>query len=415
MAKRSELAADVLTMGYDRLYQEYRAGHRLLIATSGGKDSIVCTELAIKAATDAGRLPVEVCTRDEEIMLPGTFEYLERLAERPEVRFYHMVARMPIVNAFSRKTPLWWTFDPLLDPEQWVRQPPAGFLDIPEKHQRWMVNARRFPVGVGPKVEAALAQPGAYVDPTGQERFEGQRLYSVTGIRTAESPMRLLALHSSGKAMGWDKAHLTGLDTATGYHGLRPIYDWEDGDVWRFIRDGWGGEGLDYNHAYDTMLRMGVPRRNLRIAPPTMRAASMKSLRMVSGAWPRWFDRVCKRVEGVRTAVQYGEQAMRAERRLGETWEQVYARAVTGPGNPEWIRERGATFAKIKLAKHAEHSRDPWPDMSSCPVCAEGGDRFACWRDATKVMYMGDPYSLSQKTLHAMEPEAFRPGAGSWY
>ena len=395
MAKKAKLGADVFSMAYDRLFQEYKAGHRIVIATSGGKDSTVITELAIMAARDAGRLPVEVCTRDEEIMLPGTFEYLERVAARPEVSFHWYVARMPIINAFNRTMPLWWTFDPLLSPEEWVRQPPPFFEEIQEKHQRWMVTDKRFPVG-----------PGT-VDASGQQGFEGQRLYSVTGIRTAESPMRLLALHSSGRAMGYDKAHLTGLDTSTGYHGLRPIYDWEDGDIWKFIAD----MQLDYNKAYDVMLRMGVPKRNLRIAPPTMRKASMKSLRIVSSAWPKWFDRVCTRLPGVRTAVQYGERMMTPERRLGETWQQVYERSVTGPNNPQWIRERGQRVIDIVLEHHSRHANFPFPDMASCPMC---NNKIGSWKDAALIMYMGDPYSLSQKVVPEMQPEDFRPGAGQW-
>jgi predicted phosphoadenosine phosphosulfate sulfurtransferase len=395
MAKRSWLGTSVFSMAYDRLFKEYEAGHRIVVATSGGKDSTVITELARMAARDAGRPFVECCTRDEEIMLPGTFEYLERFAALPDVNFHWYVAHMPIVNAFNRESPLWFTFDQTMEPKDWVRTPPDWHEVITEKHQRHMVNAKRFPVG-----------PGTVGD-DGVVGFEGQRLYSVTGIRTAESPMRTLAIASSGRAMGWDKAHITGRDSQTGYHGLRPIYDWEDGDVWKFIAD----FKLDYNRAYDVMLRMGVPRRNLRIAPPTMRAASMKQLTIVAGAWPKWFDKVCKRVPGIRTAVQYGARAMTPERRLGESWQDVYSRCVLGDGNPEWIRKRGQTFIDLKLAYHAKHATGDWPDGASCPGC---GDRVTSWREATLVMYMGDPYSLVQKTVHEMQPEDFRPGAGTW-
>ena len=118
-----------------RLTTEYEAGHRLVVSISGGKDSTCCTELAILAARAAGRLPVEVVIRDEEIMFPGTYEYVERLAERPEVSMTWLVAHQPIINAFDREQPYFWVCDPLLDPEEWVRQPPAvAYQDRADRH-----------------------------------------------------------------------------------------------------------------------------------------------------------------------------------------------------------------------------------------------------------------------------------------
>lgn len=389
--KVRRLSADVFAMAYERLYQEYKAGHRLVVATSGGKDSIVCTELAIMAARDAGRLPVEVATRDEEIMYPGTFEYLERLAERPEVSFKWLIAHMPIVNVFSRKNPYWWTFDTRLEPGQWVRQPPPWHETISDLHIKHMVTRERYPI------------EGDGTDPT------GQRLYTVTGIRAAESPMRVLAIHSSGRGSGFDQAHIT-QPNDMGVRHIRPIYDWEDGDVWKFIRD----NQFDYNHAYDVMHRLGHGPREMRIAPPTMRVSSLRSLRKVHGAWPRWFDRVCRRVEGMRTAVQYGERALYPERRLGETWQQVYQRVVLAPGNPEWIRERGRTVMEKQLAQHGRHATGSLPDAASCPECDTGVRTLGSWKALATRLYMGDPFSLYQTLVPEVEPDYFRPGAGTW-
>lgn len=354
--KKTRLGADVFTMAYDRLYQEYAAGHRVVVAVSGGKDSTIVTELAIMAARDAGRLPVEVATRDEEIMYPGTFEYLERIAERPEVDFHWYIAHMPIVNSFSRKTPLWWTFDTELEPEQWVRIPPSWHEVIPQQHIANMIMADRFPVG-----------PGT-VGVDGLAGFEGQRLYTALGLRASESPQRLLGIHSAAKAQGYKNPHLVGFSNTTGSHGIRPVYDWEDSDVWKFIAD----NQFDYNHAYDVMLRMGTPRRNMRIAPPTMRAAAMKGLRRMAGAWPKWFDKVCQRVDGIRTAVQYGDRATTPERRLGESWEDVFKRTILDPSVPAWLRERGELYIEKRLAVHAQHSTGPWPDAVACPICSAG-------------------------------------------
>src|SRR5690348_104758 len=94
------LSQNVLEATLERLCDLYEQGHRVVFSFSGGKDSGVCVELGIQAARRTGRLPIEVIMRDEEILFPGTFEYAERLANRPEVQFHWVVAHQPIINVF---------------------------------------------------------------------------------------------------------------------------------------------------------------------------------------------------------------------------------------------------------------------------------------------------------------------------
>src|SRR5574340_797127 len=106
----------VFDASLDRLIEVYEQGHRLVVSFSAGKDSGVVLEMAILAATLTNRLPVEVIMRDEEIMFPGTFEYAERIAARPEVKFHWVYANQPVINVFNRERPYWWVFDPQLEP-----------------------------------------------------------------------------------------------------------------------------------------------------------------------------------------------------------------------------------------------------------------------------------------------------------
>lgn len=381
--RRTYLQNDVFGQAYERIREQYAAGHRLVVCVSGGKDSVVITELAVMAAQETGRLPVEVATRDEEIMLPGTFELLERVAERPEIDFHHILQMMPVLNMFNREMPYFWTFDEDLSPDEWVRQPPPYAYKVKERLMKALVTAERFPPD------------------------EGKDVFNVIGIRAAESPARVMAIASSGKAQGdMSRAHLT-QKNKWGVRGLRPIYDWEDGDVWKFIAD----NGLDYNRAYDTLYRLGVPRHHLRIGPPTQRVSAVKTLRLAAKAWPRWFDRVCRRCPGIRAVVHYGTRVLEPERQIGETWQDVFKRVVLGPGNPEWIQERGTRVMDACLARHRGHSTAPFPDVYDCPMCIE---RLQCWKALAKAMYFGDPVCNVQKIVPYVEPEFFKPGSGKW-
>lgn len=366
------LDCNVFDAALDRIISLYSAGDRVIVSDSGGKDSGVVKELALIAARMTNRLPVEVVTRDEEIMFPGTFEFQERTAARPEFSYHWMVANQPVINTFNRKSPYFWTFDPLLSPDDWVRQPPAIAYTIPEKHIQGMVTRERFPPP------------------------PGKQLVTLLGMRAHESINRKLGIHSS---KGW----MTGA-TRWGARMGRPIYDWNDGDVWKFIFD----QKCDYNTAYDVMARHGVSRKSMRIAPPTLTAAGISHLKLASQAWPQWFNKVCKRLEGVRTAAYFGRHAVEPVRRQGETWEATFNRECIERA-PQWIAERAAIIRESSLRTHAGHSAQPFPQNTQCPMCG----LLSCWLGLCKVLYMGDPFGIKTK-LPAIEPEFFRTGAGTW-
>jgi len=367
------LAQNVFDAALDRLLTIYEEGHRVVVSFSAGKDSGVCIELAIMAARATGRLPVEVLMRDEEIMFPGTFEYAERMAARPELDFHWIYANQPIINYFNREMPYFWVFDPLLPPDEWVRQPPPSAYKIPEQNIQAMITAERFPPP------------------------EGKQLFAMLGLRTSESMMRRMGLLSSG-------SYLTGKN-AWGVRGCRPIYDWQDGDIWKAIFD----NKWDYNSAYDVMHRMGVSRDRLRIAPPTMAAIAVKSLPMAAAAWPRWFDLVCKRLPGVRSASQFGMRSVRPLRREGETWQECFERTCLKEA-PAWIRERAQMAMEMQLALHSKHSTAPFPQVDKCLRCQV----MSSWKYLAYSIYMGDPFSQKCNKIPYVEPEYFRPGSGTW-
>lgn len=358
-----------------RLVNLYEEGHRIVVSFSAGKDSGVCLELCLLAAEKTGRLPVEVVMRDEEVMFPGTFEYAERTAKRKNVHFHWLVANQPVINVFNRECPYFWVFDPLLKPEEWVRQPPDFAEHIPDKNIVHMADTKRFP-----------PDPGKY-------------LIHIIGLRTQESRRRQWAIASA-------KGYLT--KPFNGERNCNPIYDWLDGDVWKAHKD----NEWDFNTAYSIMNRLGVPRRNLRIAPPTLSIASVDTLKAASKAWPQWFEKVCQRLPGIRAAARYGKKVVQPQRKLNETWEQCFHRTCIDEA-PQWIRERSLLIKERLLSAHRHHSVAPFPQVKRCPVCSNPGS----WRQLARIMYMGDPFCLrghNASFLPYMEPEYFRKGAGTW-
>lgn len=379
MPKRVHLGMSVFDAALQRYVELYEAGHRLVVSFSGGKDSTVSLEMAVLAATMTGRLPVDVVMRDEEIMFPGVFEYIERTYQRDDVNMCWLVAGQPIINVFNRQEPYWWVFDPLLDAKEWLRQPPAHATYTTDLDIQSMCTEERFPV----------------------DRDAGQKLISVVGLRVQESMGRLYGLHSAGGHMVKPPARK--FSTAW---GCRPIYDWADGDVWHAIKE----NSWDYCSAYDVMYRGGLPRHRLRIGPPSMNAAAVAANKVAAAAWPEWWDRVCIRLPGMRTAVQFGKRVLQPDRRHGETWQDTFWRECVKEA-PEWIALRAETYANKILRAHRRHSTGALPEGAPCQQCeSENG----CWRNLALNSYNGDPFSMKLHSMPTVNPEEFRPGAGRW-
>jgi predicted phosphoadenosine phosphosulfate sulfurtransferase len=377
MSGRTKTGTDVFTAALERLLEQYSAGHRVVVAFSSGKDSTCVLELACIAARMTDRLPVEAVIRDEEILLPGSYEYADRIHQRDDIRLHHLVANQPIINAFNRAEPYWWVFDPLLDPDDWVRQPPPYAEHIPEINIEAMITKQRFPI----------------------DETAGQHLLSAQGLRVQESRGRMYGLFSSG-------GYMTKPHHLTGVYGCRPIYDWKDGDVWRAIQT----NGWDYNGAYNTMFRHGIPPHRLRIGPPSMNVHSVEELRYASQAWPQWWDRVCRRLPGMRQAAMFGTRVVKADRRAGESWQVTFERECVEKA-PEWIAERAVKARDRMLSSHARHATTPLPERESCRTCS---GNLGSWMGLTRALYGGDPFSMKATILPYVDPERFRPGAGNW-
>lgn len=342
---------NVFDAAVERMKAVYANGHRVIISFSGGKDSMAILEVCIIAAAETNRLPVELCMRDEEIMLPGTFEYCERVAARKEVVFHWLVPHHAISNVFNRSNPFWFTFDPRLAPEQWVREPPPFATMLEEGSVERMIIPERFPPP------------------------EGKELIAVLGLRANESIVRAGGLWSSG-------GYLTKINEY-GTRLCRPVYDWNEGDVWKATADfKW-----DYNTAYNTLMKFGISRAKARIAPLTLSTAGIKDLQVAVKAWPRFFDRVCRRCQGVRTVAQYGLRACTPQRRPGESWRDTFMRECIEEA-PPFVRERSILAMQAVVARHRRHSTMDLPEITACPMCVGS---LTNWKGLAMAMFNGDP------------------------
>lgn len=373
MARTKNIGLNVFDASIERMKKVYEEGHRVIVSFSGGKDSGCCVEICRIAARETGNLPVEVVTRDEEIMLPGTFEYVDRIYHDKDIKLHNLIAGQPIINAFNRESPYWWVFDSR-EKDKWLRQPPKHSIWIEEKNIEQMTIPSRFPPP------------------------EGKRLMAVIGLRVSESMNRKMGLLSSG--------HYLTKPNTFGVVNCRPLYDWRDEDIWKSIYD----NKWDYNKAYDILHRIGMDKNSLRIAPPTF-YQTINNLKYFLMAFPKWFNKLEERLPGMTTAAQFGKRVIQPIRLLGESWEECCKRIYSPANSPQWIIDRYNKALKGILSIHKRHSPHSFPQAQSCRRCPPNA---RSWKQICNKLYMGDPFIQYYGKLPYIEPEFFRKGAGTW-
>ena len=121
--KKKEIETNVYQSALDRFRYLFDSFDKVVVSFSGGKDSTVCLNLALKVAREKNKLPLDVYFWDEEVIMPETVEYMMRVKNHPDVRLKWLCIPVKHRNGGSRRDPFWYPFDPNCK-DKWVRQIP---------------------------------------------------------------------------------------------------------------------------------------------------------------------------------------------------------------------------------------------------------------------------------------------------
>jgi predicted phosphoadenosine phosphosulfate sulfurtransferase len=323
------------------------------IGFSGGKDSTVVLNIAIKIAKEKNKLPVVANFYDEEAIHPTTIEYVERVKNNPDVRLNWYCLEFKHRNASSNDEPYWYTWDKEKE-KLWVRERP---IDAIVEHKKFY-KGLSFQEFTSLRADKSV---GTTVD--------------VTGVRTQESLRRHMAVSR--------KVNDNYISRYGHFAIAHPIYDWSSQDVWKLVHE-WD---LDYNKTYDIFNKTELNGKFLtqRVCPP-FGEEPLRGLWIYAECFPELWHKMINRVAGVATAWRYANTELYGVGGIQKpdnlTWKEYIKYIVDTYSGKEktYVIENVNYYIKL----HQSRAKDSIHDIEASPLTG------ISYRWLCKIAHKGD-------------------------
>jgi len=318
---------NVLEATLERIRHLFTLADTYVVSFSGGKDSTCVLMLSLQVARELGRLPLEVCYIDEEVIDPDTLEYIAQVREWPEVALRWFC--VPIRHTLRAKGRSHWLTWDEREKAVWAREMPA-----------WAITG----------VEG-LDESSSYADVVQRYYLSargGKNLVAVTGIRVQEAFNRRRGIILSGSYIHHNGRYILG----------KPIFDWKTEDVWKaIITFKW-----PHSRFYDRLWLKCRALIKQRVAP-WGNVASSDEVRHYPEFYPDFWERAIKRLPELRAAARYGDTGLYHQtllKPISMTWQEFTMSILEGLAPDS--RQFWAKQIKHTMRRWANHSTIPFPD-----------------------------------------------------
>jgi predicted phosphoadenosine phosphosulfate sulfurtransferase len=259
----------VLDAALERIRYLFDEFDDIAVGFSGGKDSTVTLQLALKVAEEKNRLPLKVIFIDQEAEWQGTIDYVKTVMYDPRVD--PMWFQMPMVitnnaSSYERYSKCW----------------------DEENKDKWIHG--KDPISIKENIYGTQRFHELF-EAIFKVHFKGKKACYLAGVRTEEAPKRFVSLtqQATYKWITWGKKLYQKYQHFTFY----PIYDWSYTDVWKYIND----NKIGYNKVYDGMYQHGVRINDMRISNLHHETA-IQVLLLVQEIEPKTWNKVVDRIDG---------------------------------------------------------------------------------------------------------------------
>lgn len=267
------LNKNVFDAAIERLRYLFDEFENVVISFSGGKDSTVLLNLALRVAEEKNRLPLPVQFLDQEGEWECVIDYIREVMNDKRVKPFWFQIPFRIFNAASNS-------------EQW--------LHCWEEGKQWLRDKEDISIKENVYGTDRFKE---LLDKTIEYHFSGKKTSVLTGVRCEESPGRF-----KGLTIGATYKHITyGRKTGLkkGYYTFCPLYDWSYTDIWKAIHD----NKWKYCRLYDYMYQYGISPVKMRVSNITHETA-ITDLYFLQEIEPETWVKLTKRLSGINTVGQ---------------------------------------------------------------------------------------------------------------
>lgn len=248
---------DVLTEAKKRIHHTYDIFDRVVVAFSGGKDSLAVLHLVHEVAQERGIEKVDVVFRDEELIPQSVIDFVDKYYHLPWVEMKYLTVPLASTKFILGQSQEYIQWDPK---REWVRPKPSYGLNNED---------------LGFPEDTVWDQ---YTTDDLMASWYKGRVALVNGIRASESLIRYRASvnklnENYINASSSRKAKL-----------VKPIYDWDENDIFRYFYDA----GIAYCQIYDEQTWNGS---ELRVATP-LHAEAAKKLDRLAALDPQLYQQL---------------------------------------------------------------------------------------------------------------------------
>lgn len=367
---QDENVYDAANRRLDVIFSEFP---KVYVSFSGGKDSSVLLNLALKKAEEHNRLPLDVMFIDLEGQYKHTIDHIIEMMSLPGVRAHWICLPLNLRNAVSQSNPYWLCWDPDRK-DVWVR-------DMPD-HPSVISDSSYYPFfKKGMEFEEFVSGFS--------EWFSGGDVETacLVAIRADESLNRFRTIKNDKKRKFKNYGWSTQMSDVT--YNFYPVYDWKAEDIWAAN----GKFGFKYNAIYDLMYLAGVPMRSMRLCQP-YGDDQKNGLYLFKLLEPETWERVVSRVEGANFGNRYAGNRALGNRHVllppGHT-HKTYAKFLLSTMPPHIAKHYRQKIFKF-LNWHRKHAKKTGythiPDFTDSKL--ETAKKAPSWRRICKVLLRND-------------------------